>query len=159
MTETWVARRVEDARHADHALLGQAGPLLHERHHGVERVGEDDHERGRRIGLDVVGDRAHDLRVDAEEIVPAHAGLARHPGRHDADVGAADVGVVIRTPEVDVVALDRPRLEEIERLPLRQPLDDVEEDDVAEALEGTEVRERAPDHAAADERDLLPGHG
>jgi hypothetical protein len=36
--------------------------------------------------------------------------------------------------------------------------DDVEEDDVAQLLEADEMRERAADHAGADQRDLLARH-
>ena len=53
-----------------------------------------------------------------------------------------------------VEALDRPRLEQVERLALRHALDDVEEHDVAEALEQRQVRQRAADHAGTDHRDL-----
>src|SRR5439155_7908723 len=100
-----------------------------------------------------------DLGIDAEEVVAAHAGLPRHARGHDADVGAADVGVVVGALEIDVEAFDRPALEQIERLSLRHPFDDVEEDDVAEPLESAEVREGAADHSGTDERDLLPWHG
>src|SRR5213594_1128760 len=157
--ERAVAGGVEDARHADHLLLREAGALLHERHHRVERVGEHDDERLGRVRLDVVGHRADDLRVDTEEVVAAHAGLARHAGGDDADVGAADVGVVVGADQAHVEALDGAALQQVERFPLRQALDHVEEDDVAEALERAEVRERAADHPGADERDLLAGHG
>ena len=35
----------------------------------------------------------HDLEIDAEQIVAAHAGLARHAGGDDAHVGAFDAVV------------------------------------------------------------------
>ena len=37
----------------------------------------------------------HHLEVDAEQIVAAHAGLARHAGGDDAHVGALDRLVVV----------------------------------------------------------------
>ena len=43
--------------------------------------------------LDAGADLLHDLEVDADQVVAAHAGLARHAGGDDADVGALDVGI------------------------------------------------------------------
>ena len=40
---------------------------------------------------EALADRLHDLEVDAEQIVAAHARLARHAGGDDADVGAGDL--------------------------------------------------------------------
>ena len=41
---------------------------------------------------DLLGDVADDPGVDGEQILAAHAGLARHAGGDDDDVGAGDVG-------------------------------------------------------------------
>ena len=51
-----------------------------------------------RVLLDAGADLLHHLEIDAEQIVAAHAGLARHAGGDDADVGAVDrrVGVGAR---------------------------------------------------------------
>ena len=43
-----------------------------------------------RVFLDAGADLLHHLEVDAEQIVAAHARLARHAGGDDADVGAFD---------------------------------------------------------------------
>ena len=64
--------------------------------HGVERVGDDDDEGVGRVLLDALADLLDDLGVDAEQIVAAHAGLARHARGDDDDVGAGDVLVVDR---------------------------------------------------------------
>ena len=79
-------------------------------------------------------DRLHDLEVDAEQVVAAHAGLARHAGGDDDDVGAGDGGIVARAGELGVEPFDRTGLGEIERLALGHAVDDVEQDDVAEFL-------------------------
>ena len=121
------ARRVEHAGHADHHVARQAGDLLQRPDHGVERVGDDDDEGVGRVLLDAGADLLHHLEVDADEVVAAHAGLARHAGGDDADVGAVDVGVGVGAAQLAVEALDRARLGEIERLALRQALDDVED--------------------------------
>ncbi len=49
-------------------------------------------------------------------------------------------------------------LREVERLALRQALDDVEEHDVAQLFEADQMRERAADLAAADERNPAARH-
>ena len=48
-----------------------------------------------------------DLGVDADQVVAAHAGLARHAGGDDDDVGALDVLVVGGAAVARVEALDR----------------------------------------------------
>ena len=101
---------------------------------------------------------AHDLGVDADEIVAAHAGLARHAGGDDHDIGALDVVVVVGAVKARVEALDRRALRDVERLALRHAVDDVEQHDVAEFLETDEQRERAADLSCADQSDLLTCH-
>ena len=152
------ARGVQHAGHADDPLGRQAAILLQRPDHHVERVGDADDEGIGGILLDARTDRGHDLEVDAEQVVTAHAGLPRHTGGHDADIGAGDGLVGIGARQLGVEALDRARLGEVQRLALRQALGDVENDDVAQFLEGREMRKRAADHAAADQSDFLPSH-
>ncbi len=76
------------------------------------------------------------LRLIAKQIVAAHAGLARHAGGDDADLGAVERFVGIGADQVGVEAVDRRRLRDIERLALRHALGDVEQHDVAEFLRG-----------------------
>ena len=101
------ASGIEHAGHADDHVARQAGELLQRPHHRVERVGDADHEGVRRILLDAGADLLHDLEVDAEEIVAAHAGLARHAGGDDAHVGALDIGVSVGALELAIEAVDR----------------------------------------------------
>ncbi len=118
----------------------------------------DDDEGARRPRLEIVGDVGDDLGIDAEQIVAAHAGLAGHAGGDDRDVRAFDVVVAVGAGDLAIVAFDRPRLEKIERLALRQAFDHVEQHDVAEPLQRSQVRQRAADHPGADESDLLACH-
>ncbi len=87
------ARGIEHAGHADDLVRGQAGNLLQRPDHRVERVGDADDEGVGRVRLDARADRVHHLEIDAEQIVAAHAGLARHAGGDDHHVGAGDLGV------------------------------------------------------------------
>ena len=89
---------VEHAGHADHHVVRQAGEFAQRPDHGVERVGDADDEGVRGVRLDALADRLHDLQIDAEQVVAAHARLARHAGGDDADVGAGDVGIVVACP-------------------------------------------------------------
>ena len=109
--------------------------------------------------LDAFAHRRHDFQVDAQKVVAAHAGLARHAGGDDHHIGAGDVGVGIGALELRVEAFDRTGLGDVERLALRQAFHDVEQDDIAQFLEADQMGERAADLSAADERDFLAGHG
>ena len=98
-----------------------------------------------RVFLDAGADLLHHLEVDAEQIVAAHAGLARHAGGDDADVGAFDGVIVVGAGEPGVEAFDRRRLRDIERLALRHAFGDVEQHDVAQFLQADQMGERAAD--------------
>ena len=139
-------------------FLRQAAALLQRPHHGIERIGDADDEGVRRVFLDAGADLLHHLEVDAEQIVAAHAGLARHAGGDDAHRGAFDRLVGIGAGEAGVETLDRRRLDEIERLALRNALGDVEHDDIAELLQPDEKRQRAADLTRADQCDLASRH-
>src|SRR5690348_16406102 len=153
------ARAVEHAGHADHLLLRQAAIFLQRPYHGVERIGDANDEGVGRVFLDAGADLLHHFEIDAEQIVAAHAGLARHAGGDDADVGAVDGLVAVGARELGVEVVDRRGLRNIERLALRHTFDDVEHDHVAKLLEADEVGERAADLAGADQSDFLTRHG
>ena len=115
--------------------LGRPQTFLQRPHHGVERIGDADDEGVGRVFLDAGADLLHHLEIDAEQIVAAHAGLARHAGGDDADSGALHRLVGIGAGEAGVEAVDRRGFGEVERLALGNALRDVEQDDVAELLE------------------------
>ena len=134
---------------------GQARGLLQRPDHRVERVGDADDEGVRRVLLDAVADRLHHLEIDAEQIVAAHAGLARHAGGDDDDVGAGDVGVVVGALQARVEAATGAGLGEIERLALGRAFGDVEQHDVAQLLQRRQMGERAADLAGPDQWEIL----
>ncbi len=109
--------------------------------------------------LDALAHRLHDLEVDADEIIAAHAGLARHTGRDDADIGTGNRLIAVGAGELGVKAFHRAGLRQVERLALRQALGNVEDHDVAQFAERGEMRQRAPDHATTDQCDFLARHG
>jgi hypothetical protein len=110
------------------------------------------------VGLDALADGLHDLQIDADQVVAAHARLARHAGGDDADVGARDVGIVIGTLEGDVGADHGGGLGDVQRLALGGALGDVEQDDVAQRLARGHMSQGAADHAGPDEGDLRASH-
>ena len=110
------------------------------------------------MGLDALADRFHDFQVDAQKVIAAHPRLARDTGGDDADIRARDVGVIVRALQAGVETFDRPRLGNVERLALRGPFRDVEQNDVAKFLDRGEMGERAADLSRADEGNLGSGH-
>jgi len=59
------------------------------------------------VFLDAGADLLHHLEIDAQEIVAAHAGLARHAGGDDADLGAVERLVGVGAGEMCVEPVDR----------------------------------------------------
>ncbi len=109
-------------------------------------------------GRALLDDAAHDAGVLGEQVVAAHARLARQPGRDDDDVRAGRVGVVIRADDLHVVAHDRRRLGQVERLALGQTLDDVDQHHVGQAPLGDALRDGGADIAGADDGYLGTRH-
>ena len=87
--------------------------------HGVQRVGDADDEGAGRMLADAVADRLHDLGVDADQVVAAHARLARHAGGDDHDIGAGDRRIIRCAGQIGVEAFDRRGLGEVQRLAVR----------------------------------------
>ena len=88
-------RGVEHAGHADHLVARQPARLLQRPHHGVERVGDADDEGFRRVFAQAGAHLLHDLEVDLDQVVAAHAGLARHAGGDDHDIGVLELGIFV----------------------------------------------------------------
>jgi hypothetical protein len=149
-----------NARHADDAVGREAGDLVHEADHGVERIGDHDDEGVGRVLLDALAHGADHLGVDAHEIVARHAGLARHTRGHDHHVGAFDVLVAGAAGVGCIETRDRRELGDVERLTLGRAfrLGDVEQDDVAQFLLAGDQCEGAANLSGADQRDLLASH-
>ena len=82
------------------------------------------------------GDRLHDFEIDVEQVVAAHAGLARQARRDDHDVGVGAFGVVAGADDARVAAPHRARLEHVERDARRLLVRDVDDDDVRELFVG-----------------------
>jgi hypothetical protein len=156
--EVGEAARIQNAGHAHDLLARQARKLAQGPDHGVQRIGDADDEGVGGMGLDALTDGLHHLQIDRDQIVAAHARLARHPGGDDADVGPGDVGIVVRALERHVGIEDGGGLRDIQRLALGGALGNVEQHHIAQLLAGGDVSQGAADHAGADEGDLGTSH-
>jgi hypothetical protein len=83
--------------------------------------------------------RADDFGIGSNQIVPAHAGLPRNAGRHDANVGTGNIVVFVGADHIAIEAFHRSRVREVERFPLRQTVDHIEQHNITQPLEQTEV--------------------
>ena len=149
------ARRVEDAGHAEHALLREARGVLRDVAHRVERVRDDDEDRVGRLGHGGAGDGADDVLVRGHEVVAAHAGRARLAGGDDEDVRPGGLLVAVRADDRRLVAEHGAGLVQVERLALRQVLDDVDEHDVGVVAARDLLGGGRADVARADDGDFL----
>ena len=150
------ARGVQNARHAYDAVLGEAGALEGHLAHRIERVRDDDENGVGRILDHFVNDRRDDAGVRLQEVVAAHAGLAREARSDDDHVGVRRRRVVVgRADEPRVEAFDGRGLRQVERLALRHALDDVNQHDVAQLLAREPVRGGRADVARADHCNLV----
>jgi len=127
--------------------------------HSVERVGDADDESVGGVFLDAGADLLHHLEIDAQEIVAAHAGLARHAGGDDADLGVVERLIGIGAGEMRIEAVDRRGLRDIERFSLRHALGNVEHHDVAELFQADEMSQRSADLTGANQSNLVTRHG
>jgi len=103
---------------------------------------------------DLLRDALDDVVVLVQQVVAAHAGLAREPRRDDHDVRVRRIGVVIGAEHPRLRPFDRARLEDVESLALGDALENVEQHDVGELLVREAARRRGADVPRADDADF-----
>ena len=81
----------------------------------------------------------HDLVVGVQQVIAAHARLARNTGGDDDDVRVCGVGVVVGAEHVGVAFLDRHGFQQVESLALRHAFDDVDQNNVGQFFGGHPV--------------------
>ena len=91
------SRRIQHAGHADDFIGFKPGSLAQNTDHGVQRIGDADDKRVRAVLLNACSDRFHDLGIDTDQVVAAHARLAGDAGGDNDHVGAFDGGVTAGT--------------------------------------------------------------
>ena len=95
-----------------------------------------------------------DLLVDRDEIVAAHIASARHSRRDHDHIGLGALLVAVRAEDVRLVAEHRSHLVDVERLALRQPFLDVDQDDVGVVARRQHLGASCADSAGADHGDF-----
>jgi hypothetical protein len=101
------ARRIEHSGHPDDALARKSAHFVGGLGHGVERVGNDDEDAIGRHLYDLAHHIFHDVVVGIEQVVAAHARLARDAGGNHHDVGICRIGIVVRADHIGIPLLDR----------------------------------------------------
>src|SRR5262249_21972126 len=134
-------------RHADYAFPRKSTELISSLRHRIERVRDHNQDAIRGVLHHFAHYGLHDPVIRVEQIVAAHAGLARDAGGNDDDVGIRRIFVVVRATDVGVTFFDRHRLKQVEALPLWHTLDYVDQDDVRQFLGRDPVR-RSRAHVA-----------
>ena len=124
-----VTGRIKHPGHAHHALARKTARHVRDVCHNVERIRHDDDDRIGAVFDELLRDRFDDRGVLGEQVVAAHARLARQAGRDYADIRPGGVGVIIRPAHAGIEEVDGRRLLHIERFALGQALDDIDQDD------------------------------
>ena len=75
------------------------------------------------------------MAVGAKQVVPAHARLARDTRRHDTDIGAGDIFILVGASHIAVKPFNRAGVRKIESFTLRQAIDDIEQHHIAQPFE------------------------
>ena len=111
-----------------------------------------------RVGrvLDDVADHVlHDLVVGVQQVVAAHARLARNTGGDDDDVGVRGIRVVVGAENGRVAAFDGHGLQQVQSLALRNAFHDVDQDDIGQFCGGDPMSRSGPHVASAHNSNFL----
>ena len=151
-----VLKRAESSTPAwpKHSFWIELGRLQRNVAHGVQWIGDDDDDGIRRILGRLLSDAAHDVHVDAQQVVAAHSRLARRSRCDDYDIRTRRCRIIVGASYGHVVANDWASFGKVECLALRQVLDDVDQDNVGNISLGQILGGRCADHAGPDHRDF-----
>src|SRR5688572_3411921 len=154
------ARRVEHAGHADDALARELTEAVDRLRHRVERIGHRNNDAVGRMLDDLGGDVLHDLVIHVQQVVAAHAVLARHAGSDDDDVGVGAFGEILRADPDHARrrAFDRARFVNVERDAGGFRIRNVNDYDVSELFLRDRTRHRCADIARAANHRHFPIH-
>ena len=152
-------RGVEHTRHPDDSLTWESRHLLRYPAHHVERVRDHQDDGAGAMLPDLDRDLLDDVGVGTDQIVAAHARLARDTRGDDHELASRRGLVIVRPHDPGVEPFDRRGLPLIEGFALGYPLDHVDEDDAArELLLGEALSGGGAHVAGADDGDFVQ-HG
>ena len=138
--------------------MWQAGSFAQNPNHRIQRVGDTDDKCVRAVFLDTFADRFHDGRVDAKEIVTAHARLAGDASCYDDNIGTLEGGVSVGALDGAIKTFNRRRFRQVQRLALRNAFNNVEKNDISQFFKSCEMCKCSTNIAGADEGDLVACH-
>ncbi len=150
------AGRVEHAGHADDALAIEARLPERGLRHGVQRIGDDDQNALGRLRHNLRDHVRHDLEVGVQQVVAAHARLARNAGGDDDDVRVSGGRVVVRAGDMHIALFNGHGFEQIERFALRHAFDNINQHHVGQFFGRNPVCCRGAHVAGADNAYFFP---
>ena len=131
--------------------------------HGVERIGDHDDDAVGRVLDDLFDDSFDDVVVGFEEIVAAHAGLARKTGGDDDDIAVGGAGIIAgRGGDAGGVSVgfgDGRGFDHVESFAGWRAIENVGKDDVGEFHVNDALRGSGADEAGADYGYFFSAHG
>ena len=86
---------VENASLTNNALCREAGDFAAQGNHSVERIGDYDDDCIRCVDTDAFSNCGHDLGVNFDQVIAAHARLTRQASSNDNNVGACNISVAV----------------------------------------------------------------
>lgn len=122
---------------------------------GVERVGDEDEERLRRIFIDEREKMLNKIKVDEKEIVEDNERIERKEWGEDEEVWELNGGVIVRESEIRIEKIERRRLGDIKKIEMRGELRNVEKEEVKELIKKGKVRESKEDNEGEDEGNIV----
>ena len=152
------SRDIEATRLAEHAMGWESRSLPRGVDHRVEWIGKNDDHSLRRELRDLFRDARDDAHVGLDEIITAHAGLARNARGDHNDFTSFDERVVASTLDVAIESLDGRGLIEIKRLALGHAVCNINEHDVAEFFGSGPHCTRCTGIAGPDDRNFCTTH-
>ena len=152
------ACRVKNTSHANNLVGRQARCLLQNTNHHIKRVGDTNHKSIRTMILDASTNLMHHLGVDTNQIVAAHAWLARHTSGHNHHITSSQRGIIIGTRRICVKTLNRACLRNIKRLALRDTFGNIKKHHIAKLFQPSQKRQSTADITSANKRDFISCH-
>ena len=102
--------------------------------HRIQRIRYDNQDAVWRELDNLFGNRFHNLRVCVQQIVTAHARFPSYTGRDDDNIGIRGLLITVCSNQSRVITIDRRGFGQIQSLALRNTIDNIDENYVAELL-------------------------
>ena len=119
----------------------ESGLFLHQVHHRIKRVGDNDDKGSWGVLLDSSGNLLDDICVRLNQIVAAHAWLTWKTRCHHTHIRSGDISDIVGSGYLKIETEHRSEVREVESLALRHPLNHIEQHHVAEVSLSAQKRE------------------